>query len=107
MTICKTPLLVSLLPKPQELPISQLAMHIDPFHLVITDKRRPAARLFSGRNTFPHSVAPPTKPLPIPAKLLHSDPEGGSPAVCAFNKSFFSTHDMVFVQQFLTKTYLK
>jgi hypothetical protein len=43
MTTYKTLLLVSLLAKSQELPISQLAMHADPFHLVITDKQRPVA----------------------------------------------------------------
>jgi hypothetical protein len=42
MTACKTVLLVSLLAKQQELPVFQLAMHVDPFHLVITDKWRPA-----------------------------------------------------------------
>jgi hypothetical protein len=40
MTTCKTPLLVSLLAKLQELPVSQLAM------------QGPEARLFSGRNTI-------------------------------------------------------
>jgi hypothetical protein len=53
MTACKTPLPVSLLAKPQELSISQLAVHVDLFHLVITGKWGPAARLFSGRNTLP------------------------------------------------------
>jgi hypothetical protein len=53
MTACKTLLLVSLLAKLQELPISQLAMHVDTFHLVITDKWRSVAWLFSGRNTLP------------------------------------------------------
>jgi hypothetical protein len=38
MTTCQTPLLVSLLAKSQELPVSQLAMHVNQFHLVITDK---------------------------------------------------------------------
>jgi hypothetical protein len=38
MTACKTPLLVSLLAKPQELPVSQLARHVDLFHL-ITDNQ--------------------------------------------------------------------
>jgi hypothetical protein len=52
MTVCKTPLLVSLLAKSQELPVSQLTMHVYPFHLEITDKSRPASWLFSGRNTF-------------------------------------------------------
>jgi hypothetical protein len=32
MTTCKTPLIVSLLAKSQELPASQLAMHVDPFY---------------------------------------------------------------------------
>jgi hypothetical protein len=52
MTAYKTPLLVFLLAKPQELPVSQLARHVDRLHLMITDKQGPAARLFSGRNTL-------------------------------------------------------
>jgi hypothetical protein len=35
------PLLVSLLAKSQELPVSQLARHVNLLHLVITDNRRP------------------------------------------------------------------
>jgi hypothetical protein len=56
MTTCKTLLVVPLLAKPQELPVSQQAMHIDPFHLVIIDKWRPAAWLLSGRNTLPSLI---------------------------------------------------
>jgi hypothetical protein len=45
MTVCPTPLLVSLLisllAKPQELPVTQLVRHVDLFHLVITDNQRP------------------------------------------------------------------
>jgi hypothetical protein len=53
MITWKTPLLVSLLAKLQELPISQLSMHVNTFYLVITDKWGPVARLFSRRNTLP------------------------------------------------------
>jgi hypothetical protein len=60
MTACQTPLLVSLLvsllAKPQELPVSQLARHVDLFHLVITDNRRPETL------SLPHGLAPPIKP---------------------------------------------
>jgi hypothetical protein len=66
MTACKTLLLVSLLAKLQELPISQLAMHVDTFHLVITDKLRPAAQLFTGRNTLPPSWYGPSSKAPYP-----------------------------------------
>jgi hypothetical protein len=55
MTACKTPMLVSLLAKSQELPASQVAIHVDSFHLVITDKWRAAAQLFPGRSTLPPS----------------------------------------------------
>jgi hypothetical protein len=40
-------------------------------------------------------------PLPIPAKLLHPEPEGHPGSLC-FNKSFFSSCGVVFVLQFLT-----
>jgi hypothetical protein len=65
MTTCKTSLLVSLLAKPQELPISQLAMHVNLFHLVITDRQGPAAKLFSGRNTLLSCGAAPLIKLTI------------------------------------------
>jgi hypothetical protein len=64
MTTCKTLLLVSLLAKLQEYPISQLAMHINPFHLVKTDKLRPVAWLFPGRNTIPPSWCGPSYKAP-------------------------------------------
>jgi hypothetical protein len=49
---CKTPLIDSLLAKLQELPTSQLTMLVNPFYLVITDKWRRVAWLFSERNTL-------------------------------------------------------
>jgi hypothetical protein len=52
MTSCKTLLLA----KSQELPVSQLARHADPFHLVITDNQRPETV------SLPHGMAPPIKP---------------------------------------------
>jgi hypothetical protein len=56
MTTCQTPLLVSLLAKSQELSVSQLARHVNPFHLVITDNWRPETiRLL-------HGLAPSKKP---------------------------------------------
>jgi hypothetical protein len=55
MTTYKTLLLVSLLAKLQELSVSQLAMHVNPFPLVITDKWKSAAQLFSGKNMLPPS----------------------------------------------------
>jgi hypothetical protein len=86
MTTCQTsllgPLLVSLLAKSQELPVSQLVRHVDLFHLVITDNQRPFQ--------------------PNCCSLISGSGGRGmdSPAVC--NKSFFSTCGMVFIQQFLT-----
>jgi hypothetical protein len=60
MTACQTPLLVSLLisllAKPQELPVFQLSRHVNLFHLVITDNRRPETL------SLPHGLAPPVKP---------------------------------------------
>jgi hypothetical protein len=74
MTACQTsllvPLLVSLLAKSQELPVSQLARHVDPFHLVITDNWRLETL------SLPHGLAPPIKPTTIAAKLLLPEPEG-------------------------------
>jgi hypothetical protein len=69
MTTCKTSLLVSLFAKPQELPISQLAMHVDPLHLVITDKWRPVAQLVSRRNTLPPSWCGPSYKAHYPFQL--------------------------------------
>jgi hypothetical protein len=47
---------VSLLAKPQELPVTQLARHVNLFHLVITDNQRPESL------SLPHGLAPPMKP---------------------------------------------
>jgi hypothetical protein len=102
MTTCKTPLLVSLLAKLQELPVSQLAMHVDPFLLVITDKWGPVAWLFSRRNILPALWCGPSYKAHFSFQLscCTLNPRV-SPAVCASNK-FFSTHGVVFVQQYLT-----
>jgi hypothetical protein len=40
----------------QELPVTQLARHVDLFHLVITDNQRPETL------SLPHGLAPPIKP---------------------------------------------
>jgi hypothetical protein len=103
MTACKTLLLVSLLAKVLKLPISQLAMHVDLFHLVTTEKWRPAAQLFSGRNILPPSLCGHSYKAPYPFQpswcTLNTRV---SPVVCASNKSFFSTCGVVFVWSFLT-----
>jgi hypothetical protein len=91
MTTCQTSLLVPLLAKSQKLPVSQLARHVDLFHLVITDNQRPETL------SLPHGLAPPIKSTTEP---LLPDLEGDNPAVC--NKSFFSTCGEVFIRQFLT-----
>jgi hypothetical protein len=67
MTVFKTPL--------QELPGSQLARHVDPFHLVITDKWRPGAWLFSARNTLPPTWCGPS----------YKAPYSFQPSCCALN----------------------
>jgi hypothetical protein len=90
MATRKTLLLVSLLSKPQELPVSQLVMHVDPFLLLITDKWRPVAKLFSGRNILPPSWYGPSYKAPYPFQLSCCTliPRV-SPAVCApINLSF-------------------
>jgi hypothetical protein len=56
MTACQTSLLVSLFAKSQELPVTQLAKHVNLFHLVITDNQRPETL------SLPHGLAPPIKP---------------------------------------------
>jgi hypothetical protein len=48
--------IVSLLAKPQELPVTQLARHVDLFHLVITDNWRPETL------SIPHGLDLPIKP---------------------------------------------
>jgi hypothetical protein len=95
MTACQTPLLVSLLEKSQELPVSQLARHVDPFHLVITDNWRP------GTLSLLHSLAPPIKPTTHSSQSAALWSQGRQPSSLYFNKSLFSTHGMVFVEQFL------
>jgi hypothetical protein len=42
--------------KTQELPVTQLARHVDLFHLVTTDNQRPETL------SLPHGLAPPIKP---------------------------------------------
>jgi hypothetical protein len=60
MTTCQTSLLVlllvSLLAKSQELPVSQPARHVNLFHLVIKDNQRPETL------SLPHDLAFPIKP---------------------------------------------
>jgi hypothetical protein len=63
MTACQppphtlvSPLIVSLLAKSQELPVTQLARHVDLFHLVITGNQRPETL------SLPHGLVPPIKP---------------------------------------------
>jgi hypothetical protein len=56
MTACQTSLLVPLLAKSQELPVSQLARHVDRLHLVITDNWK------SETLSLPHGIASPIKP---------------------------------------------
>jgi hypothetical protein len=51
-----TCLLDSLLTKPHELPVTQLARHVNLFHLVIADNRRPETL------SLPHGLFPPIKP---------------------------------------------
>jgi hypothetical protein len=70
----------------QELPVTQLARHVDPFHLLITDNQRPETL------SFPHGLAPPIKPT------THFQPSCSTlnlKRVTALrsgpNKSFFST----------------
>jgi hypothetical protein len=75
MAACQTPLLVfllvSLLTKSQELPVTQLARHVYLFHLVITDNWRPET-LSPSPMVWPLLQSP----LLISAKLLHPEPEG-------------------------------
>jgi hypothetical protein len=82
----------------QELPVIQLARHVDLFHLVITNNWRPETLSLSC------GLTPPIKPT------NHFQPScsiQNLKRVTALwsgsNKSFFSTHGMIFIQQFLTQ----
>jgi hypothetical protein len=85
MTACQTFLLVSLLSKSQELPVSQPARHVNPFHLVITDNQRP------GTLSLPHGMAPPIEPTTHSSQVLHSEPKRDRPAVWPLINFFFHT----------------
>jgi hypothetical protein len=87
----------ALLAKSQELPVTQLARHVDLFYLVVTDNRRPETL------SLPHGLAPPIKPttdFSLSRFTLH--PKRVTALQSGSNKSFFSTHGVVFVRQFLT-----
>jgi hypothetical protein len=75
----------------QELPVTQLARHVDLFHLVIADNWR------SETLSLPHGLAPPIKPT---TQFSQAEPESDSPVVWT-NKPFLSTRGMVFIWQYL------
>jgi hypothetical protein len=103
MTACPTPLLVSLdcfsaCKTTQELLVTQLARHIDLFHLVVTDNQRPDSL------SLPHGLDPPIKHTLISAKLLPPDlgvVGGRQPCALVPNKSFLCTGGVVFIRQYL------
>jgi hypothetical protein len=94
MTACKTLLLVFLFAKSQERSVSQLARHVDLFHLVNTDNQR------RGTVSLPHRMAPLIKPPThyIQAAVLWS--WGRHPS--SLYLTFFSTRGVVVIWQFLT-----
>jgi hypothetical protein len=55
-----------------------------------------------GTPSLPHSVAPPIKPPTHSSQAAALWTQRRQPSSLCFNKSFFSTHGMVFVWQFLT-----
>jgi hypothetical protein len=80
----------------QELPVTQLARHVNLFHLVIADNRRPETL------SLPHGSAPSIKPTTQFTQVaVPRSGGGGSPAVWT-NKPFLSTCGMVFIRQYLT-----
>jgi hypothetical protein len=80
----------------QELPVTQLARHVDLFPLVIAENQRPETL------SLPHGLTPSIKPIPNSPKSLLLDLRGDSPVVWISNKSFFSTCGVVFIWQYLT-----
>jgi hypothetical protein len=84
----------------QELPVTQLARHVDQFHLVITDNQRPETP------SLPHGLALPTRPTPqfsqVATPWSWGWRDGGSSPVVWTNKSFLSTRGVVLIQQYLT-----
>jgi hypothetical protein len=86
-----------MLAKSWELQVSQLAGHVDPLHLVITDNHRP------GTHSLPHALAPPIKPTTHSSQLAALWSWWRQPSNLYFNKSSLSTPGVVFVQQFLTQ----
>jgi hypothetical protein len=104
MTTWKTPLLVSLLAKSQQLSISQRVIHVDSFQV---SGGQQAGCSLGGTPSLPHGVATPIMPPTHSSQAAALWSWGRQPSSLYFNKSFFSTHGMVFIWQFLTKTWNK
>jgi hypothetical protein len=81
----------------QGLPVTQLARQVDLFHLVITDNQRPETLSLPSPWLGP-SYKPTTcfQPSCFTLNLRVTALRSGS------NKSFLSTHGVVFIQQYLT-----
>jgi hypothetical protein len=79
----------------QELSVTQLARHVDLFHLVIADNQWPKTL------SLPHGLASPIKPTTQLTQVADPWSQRGSPAVCISNKSFLSTLGVVLNQQYL------
>jgi hypothetical protein len=92
----------------RKLPVFQLAVLTELFHLVITDNQGPTTQLFSETDTLPTLMDGPSykahNPIYLGCCTLNPREAAGS---LAPNKSFLSTCDTVSVQQFLTDTGLQ
>jgi hypothetical protein len=86
----------ALFAKTQELPVTQLVRHVHLFHLVITDNQRPQTL------SLPHGLVPPIKPTTHFSQAAALWTLGWQPCGPVPNKSFFSTHGVVFIWQLLT-----
>jgi hypothetical protein len=95
MTACKTLLLVSLLAKPHGMLTHSI------WRSQINGNQWPGCSL-GGTPSLPHGVASPIKPPTHSSQAAALWTWEGQPSSLCFNKSFFSTHGVVFVWQFLT-----
>jgi hypothetical protein len=86
----------ALLAKSQELPVTQLARHVDLFYLVIIDNWSLETLSLS------HGLALPIKPTTYFSQATALWTWEWQPCGLVPNKSFLSTRGVVFIQQFLT-----
>jgi hypothetical protein len=80
----------------QELPVTQLARHVDLFHLMIADNQRPETL------SLPYGFAPSIKPTTQFSQAVSLWTWEWQPVLGISNKPFLSTRGVVLIRQYLT-----